>query len=104
MGKIIICLTTVEKKEEGEEIAKTLLEERLAGCVSITEVFSSYRWKGKIEKSKEFLLIIKTREEAKERVEKRIKEIHSYSVPEIIFIEGEASSSYFSWLMEEVKD
>ena len=100
---MIICLTTVEKKEDAERIAESLLKQRLCSCVSITKVSSSYWWNGKIEKAEEYLLIIKSALHLKDELERGIKAIHPYKVPEIIFIEGEARNPYLRWLLKEVK-
>ena len=99
---ILICITTTDSLERAKHITQTLLNEKLAACISVSEVKSSYWWKGKIENSKEFLLIIKSFPELKEKLEKRIKEIHNYSVPEIIFFEGHASKPYLDWLFHSL--
>ena len=97
---MLICLTTTDSKEKAEEIANSLLKERLVACISISRVSSLYWWKGKVEKADEFLLIIKTFEKKKEDLAKKIKEIHNYSTPEIVFLKSEAEEPYLSWLNE----
>ena len=80
------------------------MEDRLAACVNrIPGVRSVYRWQGKVEQSAEELLIIKTRKELFTTLEKRVRELHSYAVPEVIalpIING--SESYLRWLGEQV--
>jgi periplasmic divalent cation tolerance protein len=80
------------------------VEERLAACVNqIGPIQSVYRWEGKLEQSEEQLLIIKTRKELFPALEKRVRELHSYSVPEIValpIIDG--SPDYLRWLEEQV--
>ena len=103
MPEFIVVLVTWGSEEEALKIAHSLVEERLAACVNlISPVRSIYRWEGKIWDEKEWILIIKTQKERFEELEKKVKSLHSYSVPEIIglpIVEG--SSSYLQWLLEE---
>ena len=98
----IVVLVTCASEEEALKIARSLVEERLAACVNLfPPVRSIYRWDGKIWDEKEWLLIIKTQQNRFEELEKRVKVLHSYSVPEIIglpIVEG--SASYLKWLKE----
>ncbi len=104
MVDAIIVLVTCGSEEEGVKIAHSLVEERLAACVNlISPVRSIYRWEGKIWDEKEWLLIIKTQKDRFEELEKRVKFLHSYSVPEIIglpIVEG--SSAYLNWIRENI--
>ena len=84
MQEGIIVLTTTSTEENAKLIAKTLVEEKLAACVNITTIKSYYIWDNKLNEDNEFLLIIKTAKEKYESVEKRIKELHIYQLPEII--------------------
>ena len=97
---------TVGSPAEGDRLARALVEERLAACVNrVGPVHSVYRWQGKIEQSEEELLIIKTRNALFDALEKRVRELHSYSVPEIIsapIVNG--SEGYLRWLAEQVSD
>jgi periplasmic divalent cation tolerance protein len=105
MSDPIIVLVTCGSEEEALKIAHSLVEERLAACVNLVfPVRSIYRWEGKIWDEEEWLLIIKTQKQRFEELEKKVKSLHSYSVPEIIglpIIEG--SSSYLEWLKEMTK-
>jgi len=103
--KYIQILTTVEKKKDAEKIAKIIAEKRLAGCIQIIgPITSTYWWKGKLEKSKEYLLFIKTRKRLYKEVEREIKKVHPYKVPEIIAIPIiEGSEEYLKWLSKETK-
>lgn len=98
----IVVYITASGEEEAAKIARILVEERLAACVNILkDARSIYRWQGKIEDEKESLMIIKTRKELFDPLVKRVKEVHSYTVPEIIslpIIEG--SEDYMKWLRE----
>ena len=104
MREFIIVFVTVGSPAEGERLACSLVEDRLAACVNrIHGIQSVYRWEGKIEQSEEELLVIKTRKELFAAVEKRVRELHSYSVPEIIALPlVEGNQTYLKWLEEQV--
>ena len=105
MSQFIVVLVTCGSEEEALKIAHSLVEERIAGCVNlVSPVRSIYRWEGKIWDEKEWILIIKTQRERFEELEKKVKSIHSYSVPEIVglpIVEG--ASPYLKWLEEMTK-
>lgn len=92
--------TTVEKKKDAEKIADILVKKRVAGCVQVIgPIKSTYRWKKVIENTKEWLCIIKTRKSLYAEVEKTIKEIHPYEIPEILAIPVvSGSKDYLQWL------
>ncbi len=98
----LIIYITAPNEEEGARIARSLVEERLAACVNIvSHVRSIYRWKDKIEDDTEVLMIIKTRKHLFESLEKRVKELHSYTIPEVIALPVvEGSEDYLKWLEE----
>ncbi len=100
---IRIVLTTAGSREEAEQIARTLLEQRLAACVNIVPgVTSIYRWKGDLETASEFLLIIKTAAVCAERLEATLRRVHSYEVPEFLMLTPEAAGkSWLDWLLLE---
>jgi len=105
MEQLIQVMTAVESREDGEKIARALLEERLAACIQITSpVTSIYRWKGNVETADEMLLFIKTRKNYFSRVEQTIKKNHPYETPEIISTEvSDASASFARWLIEQTE-
>jgi len=96
--------TTFANRSDAESVAKILAGKKLSACVQISgPVTSIYRWKGKIEKSKEWLCVIKTRRSLYKSMEKAIKSVHPYELPEIIatpIIEG--SKEYLGWIQKEV--
>ena len=101
----IVVLTTVEKPDDGERLARALVESELAACIQILpRMLSIYRWQGNIEQASEILLLIKTTLASFPRLEIVIKENHPYDVPEIIALPVEAGSSeYLNWLTSSVK-
>ena len=105
MTDAILILTTCATEEEALKIANALVEECLAGCVNVVSpVRSIYRWEGKVCDEREWLLIIKTGRERFEESERRIKSLHSYSVPEIICLPIlEGSLDYLEWLEEKTR-
>ncbi|HEY2991017.1 MAG TPA: divalent-cation tolerance protein CutA [Candidatus Binatia bacterium] len=104
MSEFIVVLVTVGSPDEGDRLARALVEERLAACVNrVPTVQSIYRWQGQVESSAEELLIVKTRRDLFARVKDRVQQLHSYSVPEIIALPIlDGSESYFRWLQEEL--
>lgn len=102
MYSVLLCTASTN---EAEKIARTLVEEKLSACVNITpEVNSYFRWEGKVTKEKEAMLIIKMETRKVEEVIKRIKELHSYQVPEIIALPIIAGSEeYLAWIKESLK-
>lgn len=91
-------------RDEALKIAQTLVSEKIVACFNIIEnVTSIYRWQGELEKTSEVLIIGKTRMEMRSRVQKRIKTLHSYQVPCIVFwpiVDG--LPAYFDWILNEV--
>jgi periplasmic divalent cation tolerance protein len=98
--------TTTEKRKEAEKIANALVEKRMAACVHIVgPVVSTYRWKGKVETVKEWLCLIKTRRDLYDKVEKIIREMHSYETPEIVGVSIVVGSrDYLEWINNELQD
>lgn len=99
-AELVVILVTAGSADEAEHIASHLVEERLAACVNVVgPVRSIYRWNGKVQRSEERLLIIKTAALSAVRVEQRVHELHSYETPEVIAlpIVG-GSEAYLEWL------
>jgi periplasmic divalent cation tolerance protein len=99
-----IVLTTAGSADEAERIASALVEAQLAACVNIISPMTSvYRWKGAIQKEQEWFLLIKTTTSSFEKISQKIRELHSYDLPECIQIPIEAGSAeYLSWIVENV--
>lgn len=81
---IVVIQTTCGTKEEARKIAKVLIEEKLAACVQMSEIESFYQWENEFCCDNETLLNIKTIKENFEKIKSKIKELHSYDLPEII--------------------
>ncbi|MGO9515607.1 MAG: divalent-cation tolerance protein CutA [Candidatus Korobacteraceae bacterium] len=99
-----LVVTTIGSKDGAEQLAGQLLERRLAACVNIVgPVRSVYRWKEKIEREEEHLLLIKTTMEHIAKLQAAFKELHPYELPECVelAIEG-GSEAYLAWLAGEV--
>jgi periplasmic divalent cation tolerance protein len=101
----IIVFVTVSNSQEAEKIADVLLNERKAACVNmVSSVKSKFWWEGKIDSAEESMLIVKTRMSLFNEVVSRIKEVHSYEVPEIIAVPIIAGNDdYLRWISDEVK-
>ena len=95
-----IILTTAGNRDEADKIARELVQRELAACVNILGPMTSvYRWKGKVESAAEFLLLVKTTEDAFDRVKEAIQELHSYEVPEFIELGiSRGEGKYLAWL------
>jgi periplasmic divalent cation tolerance protein len=103
MRDFVATFVTVGSAAEGDRIAHALVEEKLAACVNrLPAIQSIYRWEGKVEQSAEELLVIKTKKALFPALEKRVRELHSYTVPEIIALPIVAGSEpYLDWLGEQ---
>jgi len=100
--KHLVIMVTTPDKEQAITIARTLVSEKLCACVNIIDPITSiYTWKGKIEQDREVLMLIKTRDALFGKLTARIKELHSYDVPEIIALPILAGNpSYLKWIDE----
>ncbi len=103
MEQILMVFVTVSSEAEGKKIGNILVENRLAACVNLVpQIHSIFRWKGNIENENEVLLLIKSTRERIDELVAKIKEIHSYDVPEILAIPVFAGNrDYIDWVLEE---
>jgi periplasmic divalent cation tolerance protein len=102
----IVVLVTCGSAKEARKIARAVVEQRLAACVNIatSPVQSIYRWKGRVESAKEFLLIIKTTQSRFAKLSAAVKRLHSYDVAEIIALPiAGGAATYLNWLSESVR-
>lgn len=96
----VVILITASSKREAQKIARTLVGERLAACVNlVSPVQSIYRWESKICDDREVLMFCKSRGALFGRIVRRVKALHSYSVPEVIALPiVKGSASYLRWI------
>jgi periplasmic divalent cation tolerance protein len=93
---------TTASEEQAASIARVLVSERLAACVNIVgPVRSIYRWRDAVEDEREYLLVIKTRATLYMKVETRVRELHTYEVPEVLSLSADRGSPpYIKWLLD----
>ncbi len=105
MSEYIQVVTTVERREDAERIARELVQRRLAACVQVVgPIASTYRWRGKIETAQEWQCWAKTRCNLYDEIERSIRELHPYEVPEILAVPVLAGGAdYLAWLDAEVE-
>jgi len=105
MSEFIVIFVTTSSMKEAERISKALVEKKLAACVNIIkDIRSIFFWKGKLSDEKEVLLVAKSKKKNFEKIEKEVKKLHSYEVPEIIglpILMG--SKDYLDWVDKESK-
>jgi periplasmic divalent cation tolerance protein len=102
MNHELVVLVTTPNRDEAARLADALVSERLAACVNIVPAIESvYRWEGKVTRDSESLMIIKTTDGRYADLEQRVKELHSYSTPEVIALRIErGSEQYLAWLKD----
>ncbi len=101
-ARVVLC--TVGNAEDAKRIARLLVAERLAACVSVVPVDSFYSWEGKLVEDSERLLVIKTSASRIGELERRVHEIHPYTVPEFVVIAPErVAAPYLAWLKDWVE-
>jgi periplasmic divalent cation tolerance protein len=105
MTDAMVVLITAPNENDAEAIAKALLEARLAACVNIIRnIRSLYRWQGKVEDEQEVLMIVKTRKERFGELVKKVRGLHSYTVPEIIALPvTDGLEEYLGWIGQETE-
>lgn len=103
-SSFVLILTTWPAERDASAFARTLVDERLAACVSVLEpMVSTYRWQGAVEESRERQLIIKTTAAHADAVSQRLSTLHPYEVPEVLVLPiAGGSESYLEWLGENV--
>ncbi|NLE39086.1 MAG: divalent-cation tolerance protein CutA [Pirellulaceae bacterium] len=102
MSSHVEITTTTASRDDARRITRALVERRLAACVQIRgPIESTYRWQGNIETADEWQCVAKTRRDLFDEVERAIRELHPYEVPEILAVEIVAmSAAYGRWLGE----
>jgi periplasmic divalent cation tolerance protein len=100
MSKYKVCLITADSEITANKIAEVLIMGKLAACVNIIpKIKSVYWWNDKIEKSEEYLLVVKTKDVLIKDVIQVVKEHHTYSIPEVIFTDiTDGNEDYLNWI------
>ena len=91
-------ITTESNKTNALRMAKLLIENKLAACVSIKQIFSIYEWNNDIEETKEFEITIKSKPEFKDDLIDFLQKISTYDIPQIIYKKYKADMKYYEWL------
>jgi periplasmic divalent cation tolerance protein len=105
MTDFIQVFMTAEKREEAGNIARAMVERRLVACAQVVgPIRSTYWWEDDIETSEEWLCIMKSRKDLFEKLEKAIREMHPYAVPEIVALPiTSGNRDYLKWLDKETR-
>jgi periplasmic divalent cation tolerance protein len=103
MTDLVIVLTTMPDDDRADELARALVDERLAACVNVLGPMSStYRWRQTVEHEAERQLVIKTTRHRVPALKQRIRELHPYELPELIVIPVEDGlEAYLQWIVEQ---
>ena len=96
--EILVIITTESSKTNALRMAKLLIQNKLAACVSIKQIFSIYEWDNDIEETKEFEITIKSKLEFQDYLIEFLKKNSSYDVPQIIYKKYHAEMKYYDWL------
>jgi periplasmic divalent cation tolerance protein len=99
---LIAVVTTVGDRETALRIAHALVERRLAACVQLSAIDSVYRWDGAVHQDPEVRLVIKTVEARYDEVERAIRELHPYALPQVVAVAlDRALPAYAQWVVQE---
>ncbi len=106
MTDVSIVFVTAASEDEAAKIGRTLVEEKLAACANIVpRIRSIYRWRGKIHDEQEVLMVMKTRTSLFSSLKDRVRQLHSYEVPEIISFPVTAGlEEYLAWVGAETEE
>jgi periplasmic divalent cation tolerance protein len=100
--EVLIMITTESSKTNALRLAKLLVKNKLAACVSIKEIFSIYEWDNYLEKTKEFEITIKSKLEFKENLIDFLHKNSTYEVPQIIYQKYHTEMKYYDWLKKTI--
>lgn len=98
MIEAVLVLTTEADATTAESLARQLLQEGLAGCISLRPVVSLYPWQGKLQRSEEVQLVIKTMPDRVDRLRQRLLQLHSYDLPQWLQWGAGATPAFGTWL------
>ncbi len=100
--EVLVLITTESNKKNALRVAKLLLQNKLAACVSIKQIFSIYAWDDEIAETKEFEITIKSKPEFTESLVDFLHEISTYDVPQIIYKKFNSDIKYHDWLNKTI--
>jgi periplasmic divalent cation tolerance protein len=103
MSDLVLVLTTMPDDHRADELARTLIDERLASCVNVCpSMTSTYRWKGQVETERERQVVIKTVRARLLELEARVRALHPYELPEFLILDAAGSQAYARWVSDVV--
>ena len=100
--EVLVLITTESSKTNAVRIAKLLIKEKIAACVSIRQIFSVYEWDDDIQETKEFEITIKSKLEFKDYLIEFLNKNSTYDVPQIIYKKYHAEMKYYDWLNKTI--
>jgi periplasmic divalent cation tolerance protein len=105
MSEVVVVLTTMPADQRAEELARTLVDERLAACVNVLPpMLSVYRWQGRVDHGAERQLVVKTTQARLAALERRLSQIHPYELPEFLVLPiGDGSEAYLAWVIAQTE-
>lgn len=105
MEQAMLVLTNMADAASARSLARTLVERRLAACVNLLPgVQSVYRWQGVVEEAEEVTMLIKTSVDRYDELEQAIRQLHPYTLPEVIAVPVQAGlQPYLNWITQETR-
>ena len=100
MNNILLLIITESNKKKAEKLAKLLLKKKLAACVSLKDIYSIYKWGGKIKEVIEVEITIKSKPELKNNLMFFLQKMTSYEVPQIIYKKFNSEKKYSNWVIK----
>ena len=100
--EVLVLITTESNKKNALRVAKLLIQNKLAACVSIKQIFSIYEWDDDIAETKEFEITIKSKPEFKDYLIEFLNKNSTYDVPQIIYKKYHAEMKYYDWLNKAI--
>ena len=100
--EVLVMITTESSKTNALRVAKLLIQNKLAACVSVKQIFSVYELDNVIDETKEFEITIKTKPELKDNLIAFLNKISTYDIPQIIFKKYYSDMKYYDWLNKTI--
>ena len=98
MREVLLMITTVSNEEIARNISNSLIEKKLAACISLKKISSIYKWGGDIEEAEEIEITIKSKLELKDNLIEALQKMTTYEVPQILYKKFQSDSKYYDWL------